>query len=108
MRLDARYTIRMSTGEHILIFASGIFSPPPKADGANDQSVFNADKADFTQDEVEWFTSIKIEAGEGQYNWLNSCVIVGALTMVDNKIIIEAWRLTNFPGREPGNIRALM
>ncbi|KAL3426427.1 hypothetical protein PVAG01_03218 [Phlyctema vagabunda] len=107
MRLDARYTIRMSTGEHIFLSASGIYTPP-RPDGPGEQPPFDLDNPDMGQNDLEWFTSIKIEAGEGRYNWLNSCVLVGALKMVDRRIIIEAWRLTNFPGRDPISIKAVM
>lgn len=54
----------------------------------------------MSQDDVEYFTHITFEAPAGSpYEWLNSVVAVGVMTMFEGKPIIDCYRLTNFPGR---------
>jgi hypothetical protein len=55
----------------------------------------------YTQDDVEYFTSITFEAaGNSPYNWMNGIVAVGALISFQNAAVIDCWRLTNFPGQK--------
>lgn len=53
-----------------------------------------------TQDQADWFTRLQFEAGQGPYEWMNYVFAVGVLTMHEGKIVIDAYKLTNFPGRE--------
>lgn len=86
----------MNTGHYICITAKGGFQP-----GLGKDFQF----PNVSQNEVEWFTSNNIEAGgNSPFNWLNGLVIVGALTMDKGDIIIDAYRLTNFPGHEVPNV----
>lgn len=92
--LDARYAIRTDDGHVVFIQAQGIFRPGPG-------TVFEYGKPglQYTQDLVEYFTTIKFEAaGDGPYNWMNGIVAIGALQSVDGCAVIDCWRLTNFPG----------
>lgn len=52
----------------------------------------------MTQDDVEYFTQITFEAAGGSpYDWMNSVVAVGVMTMFEGKPVIDCYRLTNFP-----------
>lgn len=54
----------------------------------------------MTQDEVEYFTQTTFESAAGSpYEWMNSTVAVGVMTMYEMKAVIDCYRLTNFPGR---------
>lgn len=101
MRLDARYTIKTDDNEYLYIRAKGIFTP--KAGSALPDI---ASVTDLSQDEIEWFSHLRIEAGAGRYNWLNSVVAVGVMTMKEKKICIDAYRLTNFPDDAPPDVKA--
>lgn len=101
MKLDARYTIKTDDGEYLYIRARGIFTPKT-GHKLDDLSTIR----NLGQDEVEWFSHLRIEAGSGKYNWLNSVVAIGVMSMRDRKICIDAYRLTNFPNQTPPNIKA--
>ena len=59
-----------------------------------------------TQDDVEFFSHLRLETGPGKYNWLNGLVCIGVMECVRTRIIIDAYYLTNFPGSKPDNIMA--
>jgi hypothetical protein len=88
MRLDARYTLKTDDGHYIYVRSKGIFKPGPGID-------VNPGKSSMTQDEVEWFTRLQFDAS-GPYDWLNSLFGIGVLSMDDNRILIDAYELTNF------------
>lgn len=50
----------------------------------------------MNQDEVDWFTRLQFEAGPGPYDWMNEVFGIGVLAMEENKILIDAYELTNF------------
>src|SRR4051812_34269743 len=105
MRLDARYTIKTDDGFYLYIQAKGIFGPGPNVK----EPLFDPPKpppSNIGQDEVEWFTHITIEAGEGPGDWMNSVFAIGVLVMHENKIVIDAYRVTNFPGLPPKHFTA--
>jgi hypothetical protein len=52
-----------------------------------------------TQDNVEFFTNINIEAGQGKYNWLHGLVCIGELICDKDEIIVGVYTLTNFPSK---------
>jgi Protein of unknown function (DUF3237) len=58
----------------------------------------------ISQDDVEYFSHLTFEAGEGPYNWMNSIVAVGCMASVNGELIVDCWRLTNFPGVEAEGI----
>ncbi|KAF2994885.1 hypothetical protein E8E14_003255 [Neopestalotiopsis sp. 37M] len=96
-KLFARYTLLTDDGHHILVDARGVFRAGPGADFDYDEG----SKTTFLQDDVEYFTHITFEAaGDSPYNWMNGIVAVGVLESVDDKAIIDCWRMTNFPGKE--------
>lgn len=96
-KLFARYTLLTDDGHHILVDARGVFRAGPGADFDYDVG----SKTTFLQDDVEYFTHITFEAaGDSPYNWMNGIVAVGVLESVDDKAIIDCWRMTNFPGKE--------
>jgi len=101
MRLDARYTIKTEDDEYLYIRAKGIFTPK-----AGEKLPDLASVTDLSQDDIEWFSHLRIEAGAGKYNWLNSVVAVGVMTMKNRKICIDAYRLTNFPDDPAPDVRA--
>lgn len=102
MRLDARYTVKTDDGQYLYIRAKGIFKPR-RADLTFEDM---AEVRDLSTEEVDWFSHLRIEAGQGKYNWLNSIVAVGAMSMRDRKICIDAYRLTNFPHDTPPDVQA--
>lgn len=56
-------------------------------------------KPDVLQDEVEYFTQIRLEApGASPYGWMNGIVAFGVMIMSQGRPIIDCYRLTNFPG----------
>lgn len=58
-----------------------------------------------SQDEVEYFSHLTYEApGDSPYNWMNNIVAVGVMIMWENKVVIDAYRLTNFPGKEAESV----
>lgn len=102
MLLNARYTIKTDDDHFLYIRSKGLCS------GAPGRPAVHADPTvaltSITQDEVEWFTHMKIEAGAGPYNWMNGIVAVGVLAMHEARLFIDAYRLTNFPGLAPRDI----
>lgn len=63
-------------------------------------------KAVVAQDEVEFLPHLWLEAGPGPYNWLNGLVCLGVMVCEAEKIWIDAYYLTNFPGAKPENVVA--
>lgn len=93
MSLNARYTFQTDDGHLIYVKSKGIFSP---------QSDDFVRHDNMSQSEVDWFTRLQFEAaGDGPYNWMNGIFAVGVLAMHERKIIIDAYRVTNFPGLTP-------
>ncbi|GIZ48945.1 hypothetical protein CKM354_001198800 [Cercospora kikuchii] len=99
MRLDARYTLKTDDGHFIYVRSKGIFSP------REDDFFAKGEPDQMTQSDVEWFTRLQFDAGPGPYNWLNGIMAIGVLSMHDRKIIIDAYRVTNFPGLPAKDIR---
>jgi hypothetical protein len=96
-RLDARYAMQTDDGYYIYIRSRGIFTPGPNKTPADQAAAREEEK--MSQDDVEYFTNLTFEAdGDGPYNWMNEIFCVGTLQGVDGKVVIDAWRLTNFPG----------
>ncbi|KAF7190938.1 hypothetical protein HII31_08097 [Pseudocercospora fuligena] len=99
MRLDARYTLKTDDGHYIFVKSKGIFAP------REDGFLAKRDPANMSQDDVEWFTRLQFETDSGPYNWMNSIMAIGVLSMCDKKIIIDAYRVTNFPGLPAKDVR---
>ncbi|KAF4537472.1 uncharacterized protein LTHEOB_1663 [Lasiodiplodia theobromae] len=98
-QLDARYTVLTDDGHYILVNAKGIFSLGPGVPDTGEE------EPTCSQDEVEYFSHLTYEApGDSPYNWMNSIVAVGVMTMWENKVVIDAYRLTNFPGKEAEDV----
>lgn len=96
--LNARYTLKTNDEHYILVNAVG------KASSGPDNKLPPRPSRDapvtMTQDDVEYFTHVTFEApGDSPYDWMNSVVAIGVMTMVEGKPIIDCYRLTNFPGR---------
>ncbi len=105
MTLDARYTIKTTDGCYLFVQAHGLYRPGPGTEYAKQVSK-NPDMRPpptVTQDEVEFFSHLRIEAA-GEYNWLNGLVCIGVMTCEDDRIIIDAYYLTNFEGVKPENV----
>lgn len=102
-RLDARYTLRTADGHFIYVRSKGVFSPTAESRGAGGQR-----PTSVSQDDAEWFTRLQFEAGPGPHNWLNGVFGIGVLTMHGGKIVIDAYRLTNFPHESARDIRGKM
>jgi hypothetical protein len=103
MTLDARYTVRTTDNHYLYIRAQGLYRPGPNTDyawqvEANPEMV---PPATVSQDDVEFFSHLRIETGPGPYNWLNGLVSLGVMTCEGEKIWIDAYRLTNFLGVRP-------
>ncbi|PMD37786.1 hypothetical protein L207DRAFT_532041 [Hyaloscypha variabilis F] len=64
------------------------------------QVVTNTSKMFARQDDVEYSSHLTFETGEGPYNWMNSVVATGCMASVNGELIVDCWRLTNFPGVE--------
>ena len=99
MRLDARYTFKTDDGHYIYVRSKGIFSP------FADDFFATGHPDNMSQADLEWFTRLQFDAGPGLYNWMNGIFAVGVLSMHERKIVIDAYRLTNFPWQEPKDIR---
>ncbi|KAJ9627891.1 hypothetical protein H2203_003109 [Taxawa tesnikishii (nom. ined.)] len=84
MKLDARYTIRTDDSHYLYIQAKGVFSNGPGRPGPL-VGPAAPPLVNLTQDQVEWFTHINIEAGPGPYHWLNSILAVGVLAMHEKR-----------------------
>ncbi|PIG89369.1 general amidase-B [Aspergillus arachidicola] len=59
-----------------------------------------------TQDDVEFFSHLRIETGPGKYNWLNGLVCVGVMSCENDRILIDAYHLTNFEDSKPEDVMA--
>lgn len=108
MKLDARYTVRTNDNYYLYIRAHGLYRPGP---GTNYAKQVETDPtmippSTISQDDVEFFSHLRIEAGPGPYNWLNGLVCLGVMSCQDGKIWIDAYHLTNFPGVKPENVVA--
>ncbi|KAF2220355.1 hypothetical protein BDZ85DRAFT_267618 [Elsinoe ampelina] len=104
MRLDARYTVRTDDGIFVFIKSKGVFSG-----GAGNPPAIDSSKGpptEMSQDQVEWFTRLQFEAPPGRYNWMNGVFAIGVLAMTEKKIIIDAYRITNFPHLPPRDMNA--
>lgn len=106
MTLDARYTVRTKDNHYIYIRAHGLYRPGP---GTEYAKKVEADPTfrpppTVTQDEVEFFSHLRLEAGPGPYNWLNGLVCVGVMSCEGDRILIDAYHLTNFPGVKPEDV----
>ncbi|KAJ5731331.1 uncharacterized protein N7483_005839 [Penicillium malachiteum] len=108
MTLDARYTVRTSDNHHIYIRAHGLYRPGPDTEYARkvDADPMMVPPATVSQDDVEFFSHLRLEAGPGPYNWLNGLVCLGVMTCEGERIWIDAYHLTNFPGKTPENVMA--
>lgn len=60
----------------------------------------------MSQSDVDWFTRLQFDAGPGPYNWMNGVFGIGVLSMHEGRIIIDAYRLTNFPGQAVRDVTA--
>ncbi len=100
MTLDARYTVQMDDGAYIYVQAHGLYRPGPGTEYAKavERDPKMMPKEVVTQDDVEFFSHLKLEAGPGRYNWVNGLVCVGVMTCVKTRIVIDAYYLTNFEG----------
>lgn len=108
MTLDARYTIKTTDGEHLYIRAHGLYRPGPGTEYAKQVEANPSlpPQHTVTQDDVEFFSHLRIEAGPGKYNWLNGLVCVGVMCCEADIIWIDAYYLTNFEGVKPDSIMA--
>ena len=79
MRLDARYTVKTNDGHHIYVRAHGPYRPGPGTDYAKqvEENWEMPPKVTVSQEDVEFFSHIRLEAGLGPYNWLNGLVCLG-------------------------------
>lgn len=99
-KLNARYTLKTDDGHFILVNAVGTVIGGPPVEGKDAAWPPEQGKPlTITQDQAEYFTQITFEAAGGSpYEWMNSVVAVGVMTMDQGKPIIDCYRLTNFPG----------
>lgn len=106
MTLDARYTIKTDDGHHLYIRAHGLYRPGPGTKYACQvaENPLIRPPATVTQDDVEFFSHLRIEAGPGKYNWLNGLVCVGVMSCENDRILIDAYYLTNFEGSHADNV----
>ncbi|RHZ65806.1 DUF3237 domain-containing protein [Aspergillus thermomutatus] len=106
MTLDARYTIKTTDGHHLFVQVHGLYRPGPGTTYAEQVAADPkaAPPSTVTQDDVEFFSHIRIEAGAGKYNWLNGLICLGVMTSEDDRIIIDAYHLTNFEGTKPEDV----
>jgi hypothetical protein len=107
MTLDARYTVKTDDGHHLYIRAHGLYRPGPGTEYSRQVSGNPSihPPATVTQDDVEFFSHLRIEAGPGKYNWLNGLVCVGVMSCIDDRILIDAYYLTNFEGIRPESVK---
>jgi hypothetical protein len=105
MALDARYIIKTVDDHYLFVQAHGLYRPGPGTQYAKQVSEDPAMRPPptVTQDDVEFFSHLRIEAA-GKYNWLNGLVCVGVMSCKDDRIIIDAYYLTNFVGVRPEDV----
>jgi hypothetical protein len=108
MKLDARYTVKTDDGQYLYIRAKGLYRPGPNTEYAKQvaASPLMRPPPTITQDDVEFFSHLRVEAGPGPYNWLNGLVCVGVMSCVNDRIIIDCYYLTNFENHDPENVLA--
>lgn len=108
MTLDARYTVKTDDGSYLYVHAHGLYRPGPGTEYATRVAANPRARPPptVTQKDVEFFSHLRVEAGPGRYNWLNGLVCVGVMTCEDDRIIIDAYYLTNFPGMKPDDVMA--
>jgi hypothetical protein len=106
MALDAHYTTKTDDGCYLYIRAHGLYRPGPETDYAKQVAANPAIRPPptVTQDDVEFFSHLRIEAGPGKYNWLNGLVCVGVMSCEEDRILIDAYYLTNFEGFKPDDV----
>lgn len=106
MTLDARYTAKTLDGYYLYIRAHGLYRPGPGTEYAKqvEENPSMRPKHTVTQDDVEFFSHLRIEAGPGRYNWLNGLVCIRVTTCVGTKISADVYYLTNFEGRMPEDV----
>lgn len=103
MDIDARYVAKTIDGHYLYIQSAGLYRPGPgTAYAQSDQT--DAPPHTVTQDDVEFFTRVRIETGPGPYNWLNGLVAFGVLVCQGETIVLDAYHLTNFVDRSPEDI----
>ncbi|CZT15863.1 uncharacterized protein RCC_01701 [Ramularia collo-cygni] len=96
-KLDARYTLKTDDGCLIYVKSKGIYHPGHELQESPDST-------EVHQSQADWFTRIQFEAGAGPYEWLNYIFAVGVFSMHEGKIIIDVFKMTNFPGEESRSI----
>ncbi|KAF9886879.1 hypothetical protein FE257_011002 [Aspergillus nanangensis] len=108
MTLDAHYTVKTDDGQYLYVRAHGLYRPGPGTEYAKQVAADPQTRppATVTQDDVEFFSHLRIEAGPGKYNLLNGLVCVGVMTCEEDHILIDAYYLTNFEGCKPENVVA--
>ncbi|RAL07392.1 DUF3237 domain-containing protein [Aspergillus homomorphus CBS 101889] len=104
--LDARYTAKTDDGHYLYIQAHGLYRPGSGTAYARQvaEDPLSRPPPTVSQDDVEFFSHLRIEAGPGKYNWLNGLVCVGVMTCVEDRIVIDAYYLTNFEGVKPDDV----
>ncbi|KAL4801649.1 hypothetical protein BDV18DRAFT_148436 [Aspergillus unguis] len=105
MTLDARYTIKTVDDHYLFVQAHGLYRPGPGTEYAKQvaENPVMRPPPTVTQGDVEFFSHLRIEA-DGKYNWLNGLVCVGVMSCEDDRIIIDAYYLTNFVGVRPEDV----
>ncbi|KAF4177006.1 hypothetical protein CNMCM7927_003584 [Aspergillus lentulus] len=105
MTLDARYTIKTVDDHYLFVQAHGLYRPGPGTKYAKQVAENPAMRPPptVTQDDVEFFSHLRIEAA-GKYNWLNGLVCVGVMSCEEERIIIDAYYLTNFVSMKPEDV----
>lgn len=70
MKLDARYTVKTTDNHYLYIRANGLYRPGPGTEYAKRvaEDPQYRPPPNVSQDEVEFFSHLRIEAGVGPYN----------------------------------------
>ena len=99
MTLDARYTVKTVDNHYLFIQAHGLYRPGPDSKYAKQvhDNPNMRPPSTVTQNDVEFFSHLRIETGPGPYNWLNGLVCVGVMSCEGDRILIDCYHLTNFP-----------
>lgn len=105
---DSRRPIHNKNNRRVLPLRTSPRSVPPRTRNRIREAVVSKNPdmrppPTVTQAEVEFFSHLRIEAA-GEYNWLNGLVCIGVMTCEDDRIIIDAYYLTNFEGVKPENV----
>lgn len=104
MILGARYTARTTDGHYIYIRAHGLYRPGPGNAKQVEADPEKPPQHTVTQDDVEFFSHLRLEAGAGLFNYLNGLVCLGIMTCEGEKLWIDAYHLTNLPGVKPEDV----